>query len=136
MNTDKQKINVRAAMVAISSNEPAEELIKELGRNLQKVKKDHSNISLRLYYDEGNENNLPREYIALYGDRFETDYEWHKRLEDTKRSFKRQIDEAERVKNNKTLSTAIEDIDAALKKSSLKCVDCGKPESSDRKSVV
>jgi hypothetical protein len=118
------------------NNQSPEEVARELTAAIKKARKNNvTHLRVNTSYDEGDSDSLPSHYIIIEGDVQETDLEWHCRLEHEKNVLKRNIEEAQRVIGNISYySDRIDKIEQALQKSSLRCVDCNKPESSQTSS--
>lgn len=125
---DRTNIEVDITEVFPYDKSP-EEILKRLSKALSKAKKNgFTKIKLDTKEDPGDENSLPTSSIVLTGWRQENEEEWHKRLEHVKSGYKRDLDNAQRVMDKKDFFTGrISEIDAVLEKSSLRCVECGKP---------
>ena len=129
INMSKNIVEKTTFSVRINDDKTAEEILKQLNSALKKTKKTHTNIRIRLDY-ENPDYSLPTESITLVGNTEETEEEWHKRLEHEKFQINRSLSEAERILNSKeNLTKKLDEIEKALEKSSLRCNDCGKPES-------
>lgn len=98
----------------------------------QSKKQGITNLNIQVRGDEGDENNLPRTYLVIYGRRIETNEEWHKRLLEHKSFLSREVESIERDKLHvNDLKKEIENIEKSLKKipKSLRCSKCGNPKS-------
>lgn len=125
----KEKVCKRIAQICVSGNDVnAGDVLKKLTAALRKAKKTHTNIKIGISGCERDEWTLSSSYIILDGYTTETEEEWHSRLDRRKYQIKREIENAERVKLTQSiLEKEIEDIDKAIQKTTLRCVDCNKP---------
>lgn len=126
----KQEVRDRFFSVSVDSETNPAEVLKALTAALEKGKKTHKRVRIEADYYEGDQGfSLPHSAISLYGYRLENDEEWHKRLAEYRRKIKADLDEAQRtIKHGPNYLKQITEIDEALELSSLRCVDCLKPE--------
>jgi hypothetical protein len=131
MSLDKERMFRTVFSIYLDSNDQSpEEIARELMSEIKKARKAGvTDLRVAITRDATDDYNLPSDYIVLRGNAFETEDEWHNRLQHEKNCIKNKIVDAQ-----KTLqvipyySNELDKIDAALAKSKLRCIDCGSPE--------
>lgn len=128
---EKQRINARAGSIVFDSKLSLADFLKEVQKITRKAKRDgYKDLTVDGGYDNGDEDTLPSSFFQVFGNRLETEEEWHKRLEDIRRHNQNTLENAQRIMDRKeNFLKRIVEVDTALDKSSLKCVDCGSPHS-------
>lgn len=129
MNIERGTKNVIVGSIDLHMNRNPEALLKVLSGTLKYIKgKGYGNLTFSIEENNGRGDEPYSLQMILCGDRPETEEEWHCRLVGEQDSFQRALNNGRTIMLKESdIKKKIKKIDDALTKSSLVCVECGKP---------
>jgi hypothetical protein len=130
MNLEREQVVRDIATFRLSGEDAdAKKLLKRIAADVKKAEKEYTDIKISVDYDHGDcESPADGYYIVLTGKRLETEEEWHVRLSVTAATIQKNLEAARKQIEHQDMTVQrLKGIEEALKKSSLKCSDCGCP---------